>query len=787
MTALDRKLMRDVLRLRGQVIAVGLVVACGIATYVTMRSSYASLVEAQRSYYEAYRFADVFAHVKRAPNSFAADIANIPGVGTSETRIVVEVTLDVPGLEEPATGRLISIPGGEQPKLNGIHLRRGRWVNPQTRNEVLVSESFAEANNLDAGQSIGAVINGRWQQLNIAGIALSPEYVHEIRGADVFPDRRRFGVLWMSREALGPAFNMEGAFNDVAIALAPGATEAAVIAELDLLLDRYGSLGAYGRDEQESNRFLSDEISQDRITGIFLPAIFLGVAAFLIHMVLGRLVGTERPQIAVLKAFGYSDIAVAIHYLKFALVAVLSGTAVGIGLGIWWGGVLVRVYEGFFRFPKLAFVPEPDTIALAVAISAGAALLGAMSAVRGVVKLPPAEAMRPEPPARFRPGLIERIGLRGVLSPAAKMIVRNISRRGWKSALSISAIALAVAILVVGRYSFDALDYIIDVHFRTVQREDVAVTFNEPRASGLRFELTRLPGVLKSEPFRAVPVRMRFGHRSKRLAILGLDHDAELRLLLDANLKRMALPVDGLVLTTKLAQLLGVKPGDEITVEVLEGARPVLQVPVAAEVDELIGLASYMDASALSRLMREGGTISGAYLSVDPKMAPTLYKTLKQTPAVAGVAIREMMLASFLETVAESLTISTTVLIAFACVIAFGVVYNGTRIALSERGHELASLRVLGFTRREISVILLGEQAVLTLTAMPLGFLFGFGICVLLVKALDTELYRMPLTVSGATYAFSFAVVSAAAVISGLLVLGRLYTLDLVAVLKTRE
>lgn len=779
--------MRDVLRLRGQVIAVALVVACGIATYVTMRSSYASLVEAQRSYYEAYRFADVFAHVKRAPNSLATDIANIPGIGTSETRIVVEVTLDVPGLEEPATARLISIPGAEQPKLNGIHLRRGRWVNPQTRNEVLVSESFAEANNLDAGQSIGAVINGRWQQLNIAGIALSPEYVHEIRGADVFPDRRRFGVLWMSREALGPAFNMEGAFNDVAIALAPGATEAAVIAELDLLLDRYGSLGAYGRDEQESNRFLSDEISQDRITGIFLPAIFLGVAAFLIHMVLGRLVGTERPQIAVLKAFGYSDIAVAIHYLKFALVAVLSGTVVGIGLGIWWGGALVRVYEGFFRFPKLAFVPEPDTIALAVAISAGAALLGAVSAVRGVVKLPPAEAMRPEPPARFRPGLIERIGLRGVLSPSAKMIVRNISRRGWKSALSVSAIALAVAILVVGRYSFDALDYIIDVHFRTVQREDVAVTFNEPRASGLRFELTRLPGVLKSEPFRAVPVRMRFGHRSKRLAILGLDHEAELRLLLDADLKRMALPADGLVLTTKLAELLGVKPGDEITVEVLEGERPVLQVPVAAEVDELIGLAAYMDASALNRLMREGGTISGAYLSVDPKMAPALYKTLKQTPAVAGVAIREMMLASFLETVAESLTISTTVLIAFACVIAFGVVYNGTRIALSERGHELASLRVLGFTRREISVILLGEQAVLTLTAMPLGFLFGFGICVLLVKALDTELYRMPLTVSGATYAFSFAVVSAAAVISGLLVLGRLYTLDLVAVLKTRE
>jgi putative ABC transport system permease protein len=787
MTALDRKLIRDIRRLRGQVIAVAMVVACGIATYVTMRGSYSSLVESQREYYDEYRFADVFAHLKRAPEEVAERIAAISGVAASETRIVVEVTLDIQGLEEPATGRLISIPAHGQPTLNGIHLRRGSWVRPNAANEILVSESFAEANNLDVGQSINAVINGKWQRLFVTGIALSPEYVHEIRGADVFPDRRRFGVLWMSRDALGPAFNMEGAFNDVSLALGPQASESEVIADLDRLLDRYGSLGAYGRDEQESHRFLSDEISQDRITGIFLPVIFLGVAAFLIHMVLARLVSTERPQIAVMKAFGYSNFSVAAHYLKFALVVVLSGTAMGIGLGFWWGQALTRIYERFFRFPRLSFVASPETITLAIAISAGAALIGAVSAVTRVVKLPPAEAMRPEPPARFRPGLIERLGLRRLLSPTGKIIVRNIARRPWKSALSISTISLAVAILVVGRYSFDALDYIINVHFRTVQREDVAVTFTEPRASRVRYELSELPGVLNAEPFRAVPVRLRFRHRSKRLAILGIDPDSQLRLLLDSELRPFKLPADGLVLTTKLAQLLGVSPGDSIYVEALEGERPVRRVAVSSQVDELIGLAAYMDRRALNRLMGEGGTVSGAYLSVDPTLAPVLYRTLKQTPAVTGVAIREAMLASFLETVAESLTVSTTVLIAFACVIAFGVVYNGARIALSERGHELASLRVLGFTRREIASILLGEQAILTCAAVPLGFAVGFSICGLLVRALDTELYRMPLVVSGATYAFSFAVVATASAVSGLLVLGRLYRLDLVAVLKTRE
>jgi putative ABC transport system permease protein len=786
-TALNRKLIRDLLHLRGQVIAVALVVACGIATYVTMRSSYESLVVSRGVYYEAYRFAAVFAQLKRAPESLAAEIRNLPGVATAQTRVVVEVTLDVPGLDEPATGRLVSIPEQRTPILNDIYLRQGRYVEPGRRDEVLVSEAFAQANQLQVGQSLGAVINGRWEKLRIAGVALSPEYVHEIRAADVFPDKRRFGVLWMSREALGPAFDMEGAFNNVTISLAPGASEDEVIDRLDDLLGRYGGLGAYGRGEQESHRFLADEIEQDRITGIIIPSIFLGVAAFLIHMVLSRLVATQRDQIAVLKAFGYSNVAVGTHYLKFALVAVLAGTAAGTALGVWFGGALAELYKQFFRFPELQFEVGIRTAGVAIAISASAAFVGAILAVRRVVALPPAEAMRPEPPANFRAGLLERTGLHKLFSPALRMIVRNIERRRWKAALSILGIALAVAVLIVGRYSFDALDYIIEVHFRTVQREDVTITFNNPRTSRARYDVRRLPGVLRAETFRAVPVRLRFEHRTKRVAILGIDPDGELRTLRDRQLQRVDLPPDGLMLTSKLAEVLGVQPGDTVTVEALEGERPVRRVPVVRLVDELIGLSAYMDARALNRLMREGGTISGAYLAIDPKFAPQLYSLIKRTPAIAGAAFREMMLASFLETVAGSLTISTTVLIVFACIIAFAMVYNSARVALSERGHELASLRVLGFTQREVSVMLLGEQAMLTGAAIPLGFAIGFGICALTARLMNTELYRMPLVVSGETYAFAFLVVAAAVVLSGLLILRRLYNLDLIAVLKTRE
>lgn len=786
-SALNRKLVRDLWHLRGQVFTVGLIVACGIATYVTMRGAYESIERAQQDYYTRYRFADVFAQLKRAPNALAQQIASLPGVGIVETRVVVEVNLDVPGLDEPAIGRLISIPERPGPLLNGLYLRRGRYIEAGRPDEVLVSESLASANHLEVGSSIGAVINGRWERLRIVGIALSPEYVYEIRGAEVFPDNKRFGVLWMSREALGPLFNMEGGFNDVSLALAPGASEPGVIKNLDRLLEPYGGLGAYGREDQISNRFLTDEIAQDRVTGIFVPSIFLGVAAFLIHVVLSRLVSTQRNPIGLLKAFGFTDIAVGIHYLNFGLAAVLFGTALGVPLGIWLGGGLSQMYQNFFRFPELKFVASPRLLFWSVAISGAAACLGAISALRTAVALPPAEAMRPESPPKFHEGVAERFGFGRLFSISTRMILRNLERRPWKAILTTVGMAFAVAILIVGFYFFDAIEYLVKVQFRTAQRDDVTITLNEPHGERARYDVNHLIGVLHSEPFRVAPARLRFEHRSKRIGLQGLEPNGDLRRVVGQNFDIASIPSDGVLLTRRLADVLGAKTGDTIQVEVLEGERPRREVRVAGTVDEMIGLSAYMDIASLNRMMREGPSISGAYLTVDSRVLPQLYATLKRTPAVAGVAVREAMLQSFYRTIAESLRISSTALNLFACLIAVAMVYNGARVALSERGHELASLRVLGFTQREIGFMLLGEQALLTLVAIPIGFLLGYGICAGLTAVMQTELYRMPLVVNASTYGLAVLIVGAAAVCTAALIYRRLRYLDLVEVLKTRE
>jgi putative ABC transport system permease protein len=786
MRALRRKLFRDVLHLRGQLAAIALVTATGVATIVTTRTGYESLVANQTSYYAERRFADVFAPLKRAPDAVVRRVAAIPGVNVVEARIVREVTLDVPGLDEPATGRLVSVPDEGRPLLNDLHLRRGRYLTGGRRDEVLVSDAFAEANRLEVGDSLGAVINGRWQRLRVVGVALSPEYVYEIRGADLLPDNKRFGVMWMGRAALGPAFQMDGAFNDLTLSLLPGADPDEVIGQLDRLLAPYGGFGAYGRSDQISHRFVSDEIKQDRTSGTLIPGIFLGIAAFLLNVVLSRLVATQREQIGTLKAFGYGNGAIARHYLGIALVGLAAGGVVGIALGVAWGGWVTEMYARFYRFPFFASRVSISAFVLGVGVTTVAAVIGALGAVRRAAALPPAEAMRPDTPPTFHGGLAARLGKAAFLGVTARMIARNLVRHPTKAAVSALGIALAASILVLGHAFLVSFELIGQVQFSMVQRENLTVVFNAPRPTRVRHELDRLPGVVRTEPLRFVPARLRHGHRSRRIAIVGLEPGSEMRQLVTSRFRTLPLPPEGLVLTAKLGEVLGVRPGEAVTVELLEGNRSVHAVPVAGLVDELLGLTAYQSAPALDRLVG-GAAISAALLRTDPLRERELNAALKRTPATGGVTSRDAMLATFERTLAESFSIMVTVILVFAGGLATAVVYNAARIALSERGRELASLRVLGFTRGEVARMLLGEQALLVAVAVPCGLALGYGWVAALTGIYQWELFRMPLVVPLESYFIATAVVVATAVASGLLVRRRLNRMDLVAVLKTRE
>jgi len=591
----------------------------------------------------------------------------------------------------------------------------------------------------------------------------------------------------MAREPLAGAYDMDGAFNDVVLSLARGAHPDDVIDRLDALLQPYGGVGAYPRADQLSNRFLSEEFKQlENVASIF-PVIFLAVAAFLLNVVVTRLVAAQRDQIATLKAFGYSNVQVTLHFMKLVLIIVVVAAGLGVGTGAWLAHGLAGIYTHFFRLPYLEYRLEPDVVAGAVLASVASGLLGTFYAVWQAARLRPAEAMRPEPPALYRETLVERLGLKRLVAAPERMILRHLGQRPVKSLLSVVGIAFAGAILMTGLFQEDTVAFMLHVQYTLSQRQDLTVTFVDPTSYRSLYELQSLPGVTAAEPFRSVSVRLRHGHYHYRTGIEGLPGGGELHRLLNTALKGVSMPQDGLVMTDYLGRILHVRPGDKVTVDVLEGRRPVRQVPVVALVKQYLGLSGYMDLGALNRLMGEGHALSGAYLSVDAKDLGGVYRALKERPRVAGVTERAREIHNFNKTMDETMLFWTSVATIFSAIIAFGVIYNAARITLTERSRELASLRVLGYTRGEISYILLGELAVLTLAAVPAGLVIGRWLCGYIAHAIQSDLYRVPLIVEPPTYAFSALVVLASAVVSALVVRRRLDRLDLIAVLKTAE
>ena len=786
-TALNRKLLRDLLAMKGQAFAIAMVVASGVTMYVTYLSTFDSLYRTRDAYYERQRFGDVFASLKRAPLRVVDAIAAIPNVSAVEPRVVANVTLDLEGLDEPASGRLVSVPSQRRPLVNDLFLRRGRWVERGRSDEVLASEGFVIANNLDVGDQVPAVLNGRLRHLTIVGVALSPEFIYSIRPGELVPDDKRYGIFWMGEEALAAAFDMEGGFNDVVLALAPGASTDAVIARVDRILEPYGGLGAIPRELQMSNWAVQNELAQLQTFGFLLPLIFLLVAAFILNVALTRALALQRSQIASLKALGYSNWAIGWHYLKWAFGIGLLGIAIGVLGGALMGNMVIGLYNSFFRFPVLLFRVPPSVVAGATALTLLSATAGAFSSVRRAVSLPPAEAMRPEPPARYRRSMIETaLGSRHV-GTAGRMVLRNVMRHPLRAAASIFGMAFAVAILTIAFVFQNAIDRLLLTQFWDAERQDVTVNFVEPRDAGARYALARMPGVIAVEPQRTVAARIRSGYRDRYLSITGVSANPRLKRIVDRAGRETRMPPSGVVLSQMLADVLRIAPGDEVTLEVLEGQRPTRRVEVTGVVDDIMGLSAYMDITALHHMMREGEVANSALLLIDQDQEADLASDLKVTPAVAGAGFKRAVLQSFRDVMAANMNVSIVINLVFAGIIAFGVVYNAARVSLSERSRELASLRVLGFTRAEISLILMGELALLTLAALPIGALLGYALAVALSGLFDSEVYRFPLYVSRQAIALAFLGIIAAAVFSGLVVRRRLDHLDLVAVLKISD
>jgi putative ABC transport system permease protein len=783
---LNRKLLRDLWRLRSQVITIALVVASGVGGYIGSLSAHASLASLRDSYYESARFAHVFAPVRRAPRAVVARLRSLPGVLDLDMSIVASTTISIPGQVDVMTGQIVSLPRSAAAGMNRVVLARGRWVEPDDATGVLVSRSFANARGIVPGDRLSVLMNGRYQLLRVNGIALSPAYIFAASQGG-FADDTRFGVLWMPEERLAAAYDLRGAFNLLSLRLAAGADQAAIIAALDRELAPYGAAGAYARKDQLSHKVLTQEINEQRVFGTVLPAVFLAVAVFLLHVLISRHISTERTQIAALKALGYGNGAIGGHYFAFTAATVVLGVVLGVAVGYVFGHWMTGLYARVFSFPVFRFSLVPWVTASAVLLAMFAGIAATASAVRAVMKLPAAQAMRPPAPASFHRTLLERLRLGRLLSAPLRMVVRELERRPWRALLTTIGIASSVTIVIAGTWWGDAFNELVDSELFRRDRADVLLALNEPVAIAGLADIRRMPGVLTAEAARTVGVRLRHGPREYRTALIGIDPQAHLRRVQDTSYRDLPLAPGTLLLNDRLARMLDLRAGDRVDVEPLEGTRRARTMTVAALSGDLMGMYGYLPRRDAARLAGEGDTFNFARVRLDSALDAQFFESVRNTPGIAAAGDKRSMVAHFRATQQHNLLMFAAILSVFATCIAVGVVYNSARITLAEQSWELATLRVMGFTRAEVSWTLLGQLAAQMAVALPIGWVAGRALAALILALISSEEFRIPLVVDSGTYALASTVMLGAGILTALIVRRRIDRLDLIGVLKTRD
>ncbi len=789
MTALHIKLWRDLKRLRTQVATIALVVAIGVAGFVGMFSVHESLKGSRDAFYRDNLLADVFASVKRAPVHLRDRLAALEGVAEVKLDVVFDAQIDLPGVEPPVTGRFIGLDLARahtnRQGINKLTLKRGRWPERDGGLEALVSDRFAAARGLKPGDTVHAILNGKRERVYLVGTAVSPDYVFASQGGA--PDDQSFGIWWIDSSRMTTAFDMQGAFNQLSLRLDAGMDTAPVLKGVDRMLEPYGAIGAVGRDKQLSSKIVQDELSQLKVMGTVLPSIFMAVAMFILNVVLSRQVATQRSQIAALKALGYSDSAISWHYTQLALAIAGLGVLVGLGLSVVIGRGMLSLYDDVFRFNRLAYVTSPGLIAVSALLAAVAAAAGAWTAIRAVVRLKPAQAMLPPSPPAYQSTLVERVGLGRFITTSAMMVIRNFERRPLRAAFTVTGIALAVALQISGAFWLDAIAHIVDVQYRQVQQGDVLVNFHRPVPVNVVHDLQRMPGVIGAEPYRIEPVRVRLHGHMQDTAMYGYRTHAQLMRVVDEKRGAVSMPQDGVVLSALLAEEIGARVGDRIELEFRLWNRMRVEVVVADIVQTMFGKLLYMNLDTMNRLARDGDGVADAALQVDPQAMGAFWAAVKAAPSINSVFDKASSMTAFNQRTSRNMGVFSAILTLFAVAMAVGIVYNAARISLSERAWELASLRVLGMTRAEVSVLLLSELGAELLLGLPIGAAAGWGLAVLMMQLMSSDSIDFPVVIEPSTYASAALIVLAAGIASALLVRRQIDRLDLVSVLKVRE
>lgn len=790
--ALDRKLIRDLFRTKGLLLAITSIIAVGVMCYVTLQSAYHNLNGAKQDYYRQCRMADFWIDVKKVPLPELADLEDVPGITEIHPRIHFPVTVDLEHVPHPINGAVLSLPDQRRRTINDIVLLRGGYFTDNRNNEVIVNEAFANAHGLKTGEWIRLLMNNRHQELLITGTAISSEFTYLLGPGAVVPDADHFGVFYVKQTFAEDVFNFQGASNQIVGLLDAAARQRPdeVLRRAERVLNDYGVFAATPRNRQASNQYLSGEIRGLGAFAHVLPVIFLAVAAVVLNVLMTRLARTQRVVVGTLKALGYTDWQVFGHFLKFGLSVGIAGAILGSLLGYLLATGMTAVYRLFFEFPNLQSEFYPYIHAIGLAVSLLCAALGSLNGARSVLRLQPAEAMRPEPPGRGAAVWMERVpAFWSILNSRWRMTLRSIVRHKIRTAAAVFAAAMGAGLLTNGFMMLEAQNYLIDFQFQRVVRSDIDIALKGERGEAALVELRQIPGVDYVEPTFNLSCTLVHGPYRRKGAITGLVPGARLTVPRNQQGLPIRVPDVGLVMNRRLAGILHLRRGDLVTVEPVQGERRPVEATVAKITDGYLGLTVYADQRYLHRLVGEQFAMNGAQLLVtrDPGQLDQLYHEVKQLPKVQSVTRRWEMIQSLNDTILKNQLIFIGVILMFAGVIFLGSIANASLVTLAERQREVATLAAMGYTPWEIGGLFLRETLTTNLVGVLLGFPIGYLLVTLTARAYESDLMRLPVVSAPWIWLGTFVTAIGFVLVAHSFVQWKIHRMDYLESLKSQE
>jgi len=759
---LHHKLWRDVRRQRAQFIAITITIFLGVTIFGATYDSFRNLQASYAATATDFRFANLTTAGGDVA-TIATEAAATPGVESAEVRSVADIPFNVGGVK--LLGRIIGVPAGEQPTVNQLSVLEGIYLAPGS-GDVLVEKHMADHFDLSPGDLFDIRMSGRWQAVTVAGVVASPEYIWPARDRqELITSADNFGVIFAANAEV--ALATDGSPNEATIYFTGGGEDDALSNDLAAMARSHGAISTYTRAEQASNAGLTEDLKGFEEMAVFFPLMFLLAAAMAAYVMISRVVHSQRPQIGVLLANGFTRRQVRRHYLGYGLVPGLLGSIPGAVAGILLARLITEMYTGMLSIPVTLVQFYPATLIGAVLFGLVASLLAALAPALVASRVMPATAMRGETPSGGgRRSTVERLfpPIRRV--PVGwRMAIRGVGRNPRRTVYTIVGVVLSLMLVLVSWGMIDTVQHLMDRQFVEIQQEDATVYFGEAAGAADVAALAEIDGVAAVEPALTLPVSLGSdGEHHYETALLVLADDTEMHRFLTTDGNWISLPRSGLVLGQATQNLLDVAVGSKVAMTI--AGVGVVQEEIVAFVDEPLGTMAYMSRGRAESLTGDVLPATSALVTYEPGTdAAELRRTLTELPAVAAFED-----ANALYAVVQKYMVLfygfVGIMLVFGAAMAFALIFNAMSVNIAERTREVATLLAVGTDRRSISRYIAAENLLVAALGIPIGLVVGYFAAKSALASFSSDLMALDLYIRPTTFALAAAAILLVALIS---------------------